>query len=182
MIKILEKILRIVGLFCLIYSLTLLLQRYNPNRLDFTVYSTEKHASSVQSQYPSVLKIKSAAIEVPILPARIQNGHWETTDKGVSYLATSPLPGEKGNSIIYGHNWSNILGSLSEVKTNDIIEIEYKNLEKKHFIVQYIAEVSPDQTHVLTTSSDHRLTVYTCSGFLDMKRLVIVAIEKGNEI
>ncbi|MGB2731849.1 MAG: sortase, partial [Microgenomates group bacterium] len=46
---------------------------------------------------------------------------------------------------------------------------------KRTFIVQVTANVSPDQTNVLKQSHDKRLTLYTCSGFLDTQRFVVVA-------
>lgn len=178
-----EKLLKFVGILCLMYALLLLVQRYSPYRLQFDQFSPSKETKQVLTakqliKYPKRLIIKRINLDLPIFPAKIENNRWETTEKGVSHLISSPLPGEKGNSIVYGHNWSNLLGPLPEVKVNDLIEIEFADKKTKQFIVQYIVEVTPDQTHVLSPTVDHRLTLYTCSGFLDSKRLVIVATAK----
>jgi LPXTG-site transpeptidase (sortase) family protein len=79
------------------------------------------------------------------------------------------------NSILFGHNWPNLLGSLNKVKKGDLITLEALNT-KSSFEVTGIFEVTPDQTHVLLSgsSTSEKLTLITCSGFLDSKRLVVV--------
>lgn len=109
-------------------------------------------------------------------PAQIENNKWEATTKGVSYLVTSPVPGNAGNSIIYGHNWGNLLGSLSKIKPGQKIEIVLDDNEKRTFIVEHTSIIGPDQTSVLEDTSDRRITLYTCTGFLDSKRFVVTAI------
>ncbi|OGM69990.1 hypothetical protein A2975_05285 [Candidatus Woesebacteria bacterium RIFCSPLOWO2_01_FULL_44_14] len=41
--------------------------------------------------------------------------------------------------------------------------------------VEEINEVYPNQTQVIAPTTDERLTLYTCSGFADTKRLIVVA-------
>jgi len=67
------------------------------------------------------------------------------------------------------------LGNLEKAKSGQVIEIEFKNGEKKHFLIQRLATVWPDQKSVLYPSEDKRITLYTCTGFLDSKRFVVVA-------
>ena len=81
-----------------------------------------------------------------------------------------------GNSVLYGHNFPSILGSLTKIKPNDKIEIIMSNGEKKIFTVKYTSIVGQDQTHILSQTKDARITVYTCTGFLDTKRFVATAI------
>ena len=63
------------------------------------------------------------SIDLPIYPASINGTSWETTTKGVSYLKNTPTPGEIGNSVMYGHNWTNLLGPLVRAKPGQKIEI-----------------------------------------------------------
>ena len=93
----------------------------------------------------------------------------------MSYLATSPLPGHKGNSILYGHNWKSLLLDLPKVKPGQSVFITNHNGTKQRFIVEYTAVVDPSQTYIIDATNDTRITLYTCTGFLDSKRFVVVA-------
>ena len=42
-------------------------------------------------------------------------------------------------------------------------------------MIEYTQVVTPDQTHILAPSDDRRVTLYTCTGFLDRKRFVVTA-------
>lgn len=75
---------------------------------------------------------------------------------------------------MYGHNWTNLLGSLTKIKTGDTIEIVYVDNSKKEFVVKLIQEVEPDNISILNNTDDKRLTIYTCSD-LDSKRFIVVA-------
>lgn len=129
---------------------------------------------------PLHLLIPSVNIKLSILPGKLDQNRWTTTDQGVSYLITSPTPGENGNSILYGHNWPNLLGNLKRVAEGDSITIEMSDGTTKEFVVASLATVLPTQTHVLDQTTDSRLTVYTCAGFLDRQRLVVTAYPKND--
>lgn len=165
----------IIGILCLVYAGALYAQRSNPTRLNFKESPTQKPVISGKI-LPSRLVISAVNIDLPVIPSEIKEGEWETTDTGVSYLKSSPLPGDRGNSIMYGHNWESLLGPLLRVKTGDTLSVEYSDGEKKTFVVAGIMTVTPDQTHILNATSDRRITLYTCTGFMDSKRLVIVAV------
>lgn len=120
------------------------------------------------------IQIPSAQIDLPVYTATISGTTWQTTKHGVSYLSTSPLPGAYGNSVVYGHNWPNLLGNLHRVKPGDAIFISRMNTTTR-FIVRYVTVVSPHDSSVYAPSNDTRLTLYTCTGFLDKNRLVITA-------
>jgi len=125
---------------------------------------------------PTRLTITSVNIDIPIHPAEITNNTWADTKKGVSYLVTSPLPGMRGNSVIYGHNYPVIFGNLTSVIPGDVVTVEFSDGSTKSFEVLYTTTVTPDQTGILKQSNDTRLTIYTCSGFLDSERFVVTAV------
>ena len=166
-----------LGLFFLVGATLLSLQRISPYRLSFALEQLPEQTvqSSIQ---PVELTISSIRLDVPITPTTIDNGIWHAKSDSAAYLASSPIPGDTGNSIVYGHNWPNLLGDLPKVKPNDEISVKFSNGEKRTFIVEYTSVVTPDQTHILFPSSDRRLTIYTCTGFLDTKRFVAVALLK----
>ncbi len=169
-----SKISIFLGVLLLLFGAYLVFERYNPKRLEFgNITQTRVNTSDV---YPRKITIPSLDIELGIYPARIKKNKWEATTNGVSYLSSSPVPGENGNSVLYGHNWPSILGNLTKIKPEDVIEVVMSNGEKRKFIVKFTAVVDPNQTYILSQTTDSRITLYTCTGFLDSKRFVATAI------
>ena len=89
--------------------------------------------------------------------------------------AQKPNPWEFGNSILYSHNWSSLLGPLTKAKPGQKIIITFDNGRKEKFVVEHTQEVGPDNTEILSQTEDSRLTLHTCSGFLDTKRFFVTA-------
>lgn len=172
--QVLSKITILVGVVFIFYGCVLLWERNNPSRLSFNNYSPKINYSP--RFYPVSIEIPAVSIKTAIIPSNLNNKQWETTKDGVSYLLSSPIPGTTGNSILYGHNWPTILGKLEQVKTGQTITITNSNGVRNTFLVESIAIVTPDQIHVLAASNDVRITLYTCTGFLDSKRLVVTAV------
>lgn len=165
-----------LGLLCLIIFIYLIWQRTNPQRLAFNDYTPgDSSLTRQESAQPKKLIIEDLKIDLPIFPASLTSGVWQVSDKGVSFLATSPVPGEKGNSILYGHNWTNRLGNLTKIKPNQIIKIVYHDGSSKAFRVISTQVVSWKETSILNQTHQAQLTIYTCTGFLDSKRFVAVA-------
>ena len=174
--KFLSHILIGTGLFCLIVASYLVYLRNFSNPLAF---KSAPKPINVKHQYLiSTITIPSIRKELPIIPAKITNNKWETTEKGVSLLSSTPTPGEMGNSVMYGHNWKTILGDLYKVKPGEEIIVTLKTGEKRRFIVENTAVIDPSQTYIIENTKDTRLTLYTCTGFLDNKRFVVVAKPK----
>ncbi len=171
--------------FCFILSfiffvcfLGLFYEQNAPRRLAFAQVPELAHSVSKQNgsdPTPSGIVITSINVWLPVYPSSISNGQWETSRKGVSYLANGVTPGDKGNSIFYGHNWPNLLGSLYRVKPGDTIQVVSVDGQTTNFVVSTVQVVTPNDISVLSQTNDRRLTIYTCTGFLDAKRLVVVA-------
>ncbi|HVT01499.1 MAG TPA: sortase [Patescibacteria group bacterium] len=170
-----SKSLTLIGLLTLLFGFSLVWQRYSPKKLTFQNYQSDT-TYLVSKKAPAEIIIPRLNINLPIYPAEIKNNAWEATNKGVSYLISSPMPGDTGNSVIYGHNWESLLGRLPNIKPKDKIEVLMNNGDKKTFIVMATALVDPDQTSILKSSMDKRITIYTCAGFLDSKRFVATAV------
>lgn len=168
-----SKILIVSGFLVIFFGGYLFLERYSPKKLEFKDLKISKTVSSKIT--PVRVIVPTLRIDNGIYPAKIDNGKWEATQKGISYLSSSPVPGEAGNSILYGHNFPSILGNLTKIKPGEKIEIVMNNGKKKVFIVQFTSVVDPDQTHILSQTTDTRITLYTCTGFLDSKRFVATA-------
>jgi LPXTG-site transpeptidase (sortase) family protein len=176
---------KFISWFFIIQSLSLLVvglyQVYlheTPRRLSFAKYPAPVVAAP-QNITPSTITIDEVGINVPVIPATMQDTVWPTTDKGASYLTSSPLPGHMGNSIIYGHNWKSVFGNLVKAKVGQKVVVTYPDNTKKTFVIAYTSVVSPNEASILAQSTDKRITLYTCTGFLDSKRFVAVAILQG---
>lgn len=178
--RVFSQVLLYFGFICLTFVGFLYWQRTTPARLKFNIKNIESgpNRNSTKAQ-PKILIIRDLGIELDIYPESIINGKWKATDKGVSYLSSTSIPGEIGNSIIYGHNWKNLLGNLVKAKPGQIVEIIYPDGSIKKFEVKYTQVVTSDQTQILNQSEDIRITLYTCIGFLDTKRFVVTAILKN---
>lgn len=169
------NILLLIGLIELILLSYLIFQRYNPQKLAFNINEVSASDSIRSNLRPIGLKIDSINLNLAITGSEIKNNKWEASVNSVSHLKTSPIPGEKGNSILYGHNWPNLLGDLNKVKPGDKITIIYDDNSTNSFEVEYLTKVGPEDSSILKASEDNRITIYTCTGFLDLQRLVVVA-------
>jgi len=127
---------------------------------------------------PARLLIPSLKVDLPVVESEIIDGVWSVSSSGVSHLSQSVSPGLPGNSIFYGHNWRRLLGNLKKIKLNDEITLSEKTGRSLTFSVAGITEVDPEDVSILDSSSNAAITIYTCSGFMDSKRLVVTGILK----
>lgn len=171
----------VLGLLNLMIAAFLVWQRNTPTRLSFKLDEVKSVGLTQTKRMPTILRLPSLHLELPIIPAILKDYKWQATPVGVSYLVSSTLPGETGNSIMYGHNWPNLLGRLSQVKSGDTLEVYFSDGTEHTFQIEFTTIVTPDETHILNQTSDQRLTLYTCTGFLDRQRFVVTAILKKNK-
>ena len=124
---------------------------------------------------PSLLYIPALSRKLSISEGTVVNNRWTLSPTGVSFYSYSATPGNGGNSVIYGHNLANILGDLYLVQNGDPIYVVLTTGDIVKYRVTEEKEVTPQSIEILSQSNDSRLTVYTCSGFLDSARFVVVA-------
>lgn len=117
---------------------------------------------------------------IPIKPGTETATGWTLDRQTAFHVEQSAYPGENGNSIIYGHNTSNIFGSLKSLKIDDIIEVMTLDGITKTYQVFDLATVSPEENGYLFPTNREQLTIYTCIGFLDKDRLIVRAVPKEN--
>ncbi len=157
-------------------------ERYSPRRLAFSVDTYPNTTSDISQSYPVSIYVERVNIELPVIKSEVKDGVWQTTTKGVSYLAGSGVPGTKGNVIMYGHNWPNMLAKLTQVIPGDVILVTMNNGSKLKYTVELTQTVTPDQVHILNQTEDTRITLYTCSGFFDSKRFVVTGIMEDSTL
>lgn len=129
---------------------------------------------SPEELFPTQILIPKVRINLPVLVAKAGGEVWEVSDKGASYLLGSGIPG-KGNLVIYGHNKTSLFGPIRWLENGD--EIKIKNKKEQEFIYKVVETktVSPKNVEVLAPTEEAILTLYTCSGFLDSQRFIVVA-------
>lgn len=123
---------------------------------------------------PKRIIIPELSIDLPIKRARVVNGFWEVFEDSAGWGEGSGVPGEQGNQVIFAHARPGYFLPLKGVGEGmkiyvltDDVWFEYR--------VSEIKEVSPNQTGVIKPTEDETLTLYTCVGFADSKRLIVLA-------
>ncbi len=163
----------VVGLVCLNYLVLAHGKSFVPNTSLF-VHAQSADPFSRQTHTPPIyLTIPSLSLIMPVRSAAVVGNNWDLYTDAVSWLNTSSTPDEKGNVIIYGHNTMPIFGKISQLSAGDEIYIKTR-YEMKKYVVYAKDEVEPDNLSYVQESSN-RLTIYTCSGPWDSKRLFILA-------
>lgn len=131
-------------------------------------------AQSSSVIYPN-LTIPRLNLTLPIYPATVMSGKWQTTTKGLSRAQSSAPLGQVGNTVIYGHNWPNMLKNLPTLVPGDEIIVNLDADRTLAYITTYTATISPNDTSLTSPTKDVRLTLYTCVGPFDNQRFVVVA-------
>lgn len=124
---------------------------------------------------PSRLYVPKISKTLDVFDGQVVENRWSIASSGVSYLTSSAVPGAQGNSVLYGHNTRDILGNLPAVKNGDAIYVVMDNADIYKYEVSETKEVKPNQVEILNQTEDSTLTIYTCSGFLDTARFVVVS-------
>ncbi len=135
---------------------------------------TTQQTNPTDAPVPSHITISSQEISAPITPAFITSGQWETSDTSISLLSNPETINTTARSILYGHNWNSLFGNLKETKIGDKVELTFSDNTKKVFYIQKKQVVSPREVSALQEGD---LILYTCTGFLDSKRLIVWATE-----
>lgn len=120
--------------------------------------------------------VSSVGISVPVVMGYIQDDTWSIPKEAAAHLNTSALPGAKGNTVLYGHDTKEVFAKLESVGIGDQVRVELEGGGVAVYVVTEIQEVSPtDISWVLPTESEV-LTLFTCTGLFDQRRLVIRAV------
>ncbi len=134
--------------------------------------------SQPQAASPSAtlrLAFPQLDISLPVYPAKLTGTHWDYSSIGISHLSSTPWPGQPGNAVFYGHDWPNLLGRLHAVQIGDQIKVTTSAGNILTYNIDATRIVSPDHLEVIAPTPDSRLTLFTCTGFLDSQRLVVTA-------
>jgi len=138
------------------------------------------------------LTIEGIDIEKVQITPNVQSDKEEVYDQylkyGLAHFKGTPLPGDGGNSFIYGHSAvlsffnkhsdlpETIFTKLEDIEVGDIVVVEKDN-NKIEYIVRNKKIVSPDDFSILRNQGDKEtVTLMTCWPLgVGTKRLVAVA-------
>lgn len=127
---------------------------------------------------PVHIKSYPVGVDIDVKDAIINNGVWAIHPNNANYLINSAGVGDNGNIIIYGHNRDNIMGPIRYIKIGAIVEILGSNGKTYKYEVVKTDTVDPNNLSYIDETNSETLTLYTCVGFLDSKRFIVVAVLK----
>jgi len=171
---------KIIGVVLLVLALALL-TGYNPfykpsqNPNDPIKISTKLISQISNQEIPLRIIIPNIKIDDAIVEAEIIGGYWELSENTASYGQGSGIPGKPGNTVIFAHAREGLFYNLKDVKTGNLVYVLTKNKWYK-YKVNKITAVYPNQTEVIMPTKNETLTLYTCTGFYDEKRLIVTAL------
>ncbi len=165
----------------LIFIGFLLIMYAASKNFNFSLYKQVKEAQK-QNQIEEKKAYKAVLIAIPkinklldITDGTFDGKRWVVSEEGVSYYTQSSLPQQGGNTVLYGHNKAAILGGLTKLKFGDKIELTLNNGDVVVYEVYETKTIKPTDVDILNQTTEPRLTIYTCSGFLDSARFVVLA-------
>lgn len=138
------------------------------------------HVVPVKKIYaiPTQLIIPKVDVDLTIEETAINNGAWQVSERGASHLTISARPGEKGPIIMYGHNTDDRLGPIRWLSQGDTITLQTADKKSHIYKISQTMSVSPKKIDIFTARKGETLILYTCDGFADLQRFVIIALPK----
>jgi sortase (surface protein transpeptidase) len=123
---------------------------------------------------PQRVLVPNLGVDVEVKPAKIISGVWEVFPDTASFGLGSAVPGETGNTVIFAHARKGLFLPLEKITNGTKI---YVMTPKNWFSykVTEIKKVSPNDISIIEPTLDETLTLYTCSGFADSLRLIVIA-------
>jgi len=139
--------------------------------VDIQGFETEQ---SEEGQVPERIIIPKLSVNLPVKESKVVNGYWEVFSDTAGWGEGSGMPGKNGNQVIFAHAREGLFLPLKEV--NKDMEIYVLTGDNWYgYKIKEIKEVYPNETQVIAPTENETLTLYTCSGFNDTKRLIVTA-------
>jgi len=123
---------------------------------------------------PLRIVVPDLKMDISVKEAKVVKGYWEVFPDSAGFGLGSAYPDEIGNQVIFAHARKGLFLPLKEAKVGDSVYIFTKD-QYYYYRIREIKEVLPQQTEVIAPTSDQTLTLYTCSGYADSKRLIIIS-------
>lgn len=127
-----------------------------------------------EASLPKQVIISSIGVNLAVKPAKVVGGYWEVFTDSAGWGEGSGVPGHPGNQVIFAHARKGLFLPLRQVRAGMKIEVVTDDSKYTYEIIE-IKEIFPSQIEVIAPTTDEILTLYTCSGFADSERLIVVA-------
>lgn len=136
---------------------------------------------------PDVMVVSSVGINAPIVfsDKTTEKGIMKDLERGVVHYGNTPLPGQAGNSVFFGHSsnfawapgkYKEVFALLGRVKTGQPIEVHYAGKRYLYKIKAIKVVSANDVRYLKTTSAKPTITLITCTPTgTTWKRLVVIA-------
>ncbi len=147
-----------------------IVENKNPIKINAALYASKDLANN-----PVRILIPKVDIDLKVVDAPIVDGYWQLSDDTASYGLGSGHPGTKSNTVIFAHAREGLFYNLKDVKLGDIVYVFTRN-NWYRYKVSKVDAVYPNQTEVIKPTKTDVLTLYTCTGFYDEKRLIVTAV------
>lgn len=127
-----------------------------------------------EKKTPTRIIIPAVSIDLEVKTSKIVRGYWEVFDHTAAWGEQSGYPGQPGNQVIFAHARKGLFLPLKDVQMGAKV---YVMTDDKWYSyeVKEIKAVYPNQLEVIAPTTDETLTLYTCTGYEDSKRLILVA-------
>lgn len=169
---------KIIAVILIIFSLLILTWKFpvpKPTNKNPIVINSKLLESKNTQNIPIRIIIPKNNIDLKVTPSEIVNGYWETSEVSASYGLGSGYPQSKSNTVIFAHAREGLFYNLKDVKIGETIYVFSKD-KWFRYKVNKIKTVLPNQIEVISPTKNEILTLYTCSGFYDEKRLIVTAV------
>lgn len=137
-------------------------------------FVTKPAGKTIVRNPPVRIVYPALTIDLPVRQARIIKGYWEVFPDVAGFGSGSSYPDEDGNQVIFAHARSGLFQPLKNAKLGESVFVFTKDKWYQYKISE-IKEVLPTQVEVIAPTTEAVLTLYTCSGFSDSKRLIVTA-------
>ncbi len=125
---------------------------------------------------PTRIIVEQFKIDLPIIDGVYDQStrSWSLSFDAAHYALITPNPNTvAGNTFIYGHNTKTIFGELDKLKMNDRVNIVTDKGASFYYSLRGVKEVEPSDVASLTPTAKPTLTIQTCSGNWDEKRMML---------
>jgi len=127
------------------------------------------------SNPPKKIEIPKVGIDLAVEPGSINDDIWSISETGATHLITSSSPGENGNVVIYAHNKTNLFGPIRWLSIGEEVRVTNADGSIFRYTITEVHTVDPDAIEYVLPKDEETLTLYTCTGFADKDRYIVVA-------
>lgn len=135
----------------------------------------ESFSESPSPSYPSWINIKKSNITAQVAAGGYKDGKWILDSDYVLYLPTSARLGQGGNTILYAHSREKLFGNLKKTSIGDQVILGDANGKMYSYKIYSVEYIKPYEIEKINTGAKDTVTLFTCDGWFDEKRLVVKA-------